>query len=97
MLEKLSKLTNLWEKNKILFFIALPIIIIVIALKFFLAYNAEAGRQDVIDAENKDKELNKKANELNNKADNHLAKADQISKDKENISVDLDWHKKMGD
>ena len=97
LLEKIGNLSDLWNKNKLLFFIALPLILIAIGLKLFLDYNANAGRQDIIDAENKDNELGKDANKLNDKANDHVAKADKIAEDINNIDSDLDWHKKMGD
>ncbi len=89
----INKLLGLWEKNKVLFCILLPLVIIAFGIKIFLDLNADAGRQDVIKAENKDQELKKEQDRLNNEANKEKAQADQIEDQINNLDEDEGWHK----
>ena len=77
-------ITNLWNKNKFLFFIVIIPAIIIFGIKIFLQSNAEGGREDVIDAQNTDNDLKDQANDANDQANDHVAAAaaieDEINK-----------------
>ena len=90
-------LTNLWEKNKILFWILLPLVIAAFVAKLFLDSNVDGAIEDVNNAQKKDGELGNEQAAANSAADVHKENADKIE-DKINTnnssSGDENWHLK---
>lgn len=95
----LDKLINLWNTNKWLFFLLLPLVIGAFILKIYLEYNQFQAEKELKNAENTDNKLKNEQEKLNKEAENHKNEADSAAnriKDRnENNVVDLDWHKKL--
>lgn len=92
-----SWVEKLWENNKILFFLLLPITLVALFYKFYMDYNMMMAEKELKETQSKDDKLKAEQDELNNKANEHLNKANESAqkvKDRENEEVDLEWHKK---
>ena len=88
-------LKSLWEKNKLLFIIGLPLILIVVLKDFILELLVGSARKMANEARDKDAELKAKQDKLNLEAEKHKAKADAAAEKANNTDdVDENWHKK---
>jgi len=90
-------LANLWNKNKILFFILLPLCLMAVGVKMYLAYLSYQAEQSLEEAENKDVEIKKQQAVINKKIDKKLDEIGDIEEKIENRSeddIDEDWHLK---
>lgn len=102
MLEKIEKL---WETQKticiILGIILLPITILIIGTKLYMAYNEYAAKKSLDDTQSKDDKLAAEEDELKKQANDALKEADKAAQRIENRhndgGVDLDWNKKRDD
>jgi cell division protein FtsL len=89
-------ITNLWQKNKIVFFLLIPIILLVVFKNVIFAFLARSVKNEVKDAVKKDDELKKEQESLVNESEKQKASADAIENQIKNNaeSVSDDWHKK---
>lgn len=86
---------KLWKEKKWLFFLLLPVILIVMFRDVLISLIAAGGHKKVDEADVKDRDLAKKANEANVKADVIKAEADALEKKIEDNKVEdipEDWH-----
>lgn len=88
---------KLWENNKFLFFVLLPIVLLVFFKDLIFEYLVGSAREKVRETEKKDQELKQKADAANAKADKLKEEADKLGQDAENVKGDADWHKKRRD
>jgi hypothetical protein len=90
-------LTSLWEKNRILFWILLPLVILAFVVKLFLDSNYEGAIDDVNTVQQNDNELGKEQANTNSAADVHKENADRIEGKinlNNNSEGDEKWHLK---
>lgn len=90
-------LLNLWNKSKVLFFILLPLIIIVFIIKIFLSNNYDDAIEDVNNAQDKDNQLAQDQASANASANVHKENADKIEnkiEDNKESEGDSNWHLK---
>lgn len=80
----ISKLLNLKNTNKILFWVLLPLIAVAFVVNILMKLNVLGGKRDlkntekeVIDLEKEKAEAIRKANELQNQASEHDSKAQE--------------------
>lgn len=91
-----SWIKNLWKKNKILFAIALPLIVLVVFKDLIMEYLIGSARKMSNEAKDKDQELKEKQDKLNAEADKTKADADRLQNEIEDTrkeAGDEDWHK----
>ena len=94
-------IVNLWNKNKVLFIVLLPIVIAVFIVKFILG---GANTQDIIDtvqdvnnAQNQDNDLSNQSTAANTESNSNKQEADKIEEKIKEIREsdgDEDWHKR---
>lgn len=96
-----EKIKSLWNNNRILFFILLPLVIILFLGFVFrdlvLALLIGSARKTSEEAKKNDEELKAKQNAANNQANELKAKSDQIEEkinERKEEEVSEDWHKK---
>jgi len=90
-----SWIKNLWEKNKIIFFILLPLVLLVFFKDFILELLIGSARKMANKAKEKDSSLKAEEDKLNNDAEKHKTEADRLNDEIENgKDPDEDWHKK---
>lgn len=82
---------NLWEKNKIFFFLLLPIVLLVIFRNVVFDLLLGSARKIFDNAQKKDSELLKSQVEANAKADQIVEDANKLSNNKTEVAED--WHK----
>lgn len=94
----IDKLSGFWKTNKILFFILLPITVLSVIIKIYLAYNKSKAQEELKETQEIDDGLKKKQDEAERKADENEAKSDKLEEDikkrNEDEDLDLDWNKK---
>ena len=102
----IKKLKALKEKNKILYYILVPLLGIGLLVagiaKVLMDFNVIGAKKDLKKTELKDIDLKaeqdeaeRKAQEMQNEANKHKAKAeDYEAKAEENTDIDEDWHLK---
>lgn len=83
-------ITNLWTKNKILFFILIPVILIFVFKNLIMEYLVGSLRKRVEEAKKQDAKLEKDFDKINDQADKLREEANQNP----TIPDDEDWHKK---
>lgn len=88
---------QLWNKNKLMFFIWIPVILIFVFKDVIMALVVKKAVDTVNHAEKTDEKLRQEQQELKAKADAAKAKADEIKAHRETRTeedVDNDWYKK---
>jgi len=101
----IDKLKGLKEKNKILYYVLLPLLGIGLLVagiaKIMGDFNISKAKEAMkktqkkdFDLEREQKEAERKAKELQDEAAGHGAKADKHKENADNQDSDLDWHKK---
>jgi len=89
-----SWIKNLWNKNKILFFVLIPLIVIVLFKDLLIGLLGHSIRKEANKARKEDKDLKAKADAANKKADSLKAEADGAEDRIKNKDSGLDWHEK---
>jgi hypothetical protein len=89
-----SFFSNLWNKNRVLFFILIPLVILWVLKDILLKSIVFLGNREFKKAVEKDKEIKSEQDRLNNQANDHKANSDRLEKEIEKISEDEEWHKK---
>jgi hypothetical protein len=87
-----AKLKEVWNKNKILFFIIIPLILLAKFRDLIIDFLVASGKRLMDNARKQDQQLRNEANSANNQANQLIANADK--KDDNKPLVDEDWHKK---
>lgn len=97
----IDKLLNLKHKNKILYYILIPLVVIAVIIKFLIELNVFGAKKDIKKAEQKDIDLKaeqeaaeRKAEELRREAAEHKASAERHEKEADKEDAGLDWHLK---
>lgn len=101
----IKKLKSLKEKNKILYYVALPLLgialLVALVAKVLSDFNILGANKDLKNAELKDidlakeqEEAKRKAEEMHKEAMNHGKKAEEHENKAEEKNDDLDWHLK---
>tara|TARA_R100000951_G_C2495676_1_gene135838 strand:- start:66 stop:377 length:312 start_codon:yes stop_codon:yes gene_type:complete len=101
----IDKLKSLKDKNKILYYILLPLLgiglLVAAVAKIMGDFNIQKAKDSIkktqkkdFDLEKEQKEAEAKAKALQDEADDHNEKADQHKEEANNADSDLDWHKK---
>jgi len=85
---------ELKENKKWLFYLLIPIFLVVAGLQFYNTYLINSGKKAVKDAEKEDEKLKEKQNKAEAVADHHKDNADKIEKEIKDTKVDKDWHLK---
>lgn len=86
-------LKGLWNNNKILFFILIPLVILVFFKDLILDLLIGNARKVANEAKKKDEELKNEEDKINNEANRIKTEADRIEDDINKTEVDEDWHK----
>lgn len=92
-----EKIKNLWNNNKILFFLLIPIILIVVFRDLILALLFGSARKTVEQAKAEDAKLTTESNAANLEAEKLKAEADMLAKQigaRKESDIPLDWNKK---
>ena len=89
-----EKLLELKENKKWLFYLLIPIFIVVTGFEFYNKYLINSGKQLVKDTEEEDKKLKAKQDKAEAIGEHHKAEADKIEKDIKDTKVEKDWHLK---
>lgn len=96
-----EKLKSLWANNRVLFFILLPLIIVVVLVFTFrdlvLALLIGSARKVSDEAKKQDDQLKTQADTAKSQSDVAKAQADQIDKtiqDRKEGDISEDWNKK---
>lgn len=87
-------LLSLWGKNKALFCILLPLVVIAFVSKLVLDSNYQGAIDTVNDAQNADNELAQQQAAANAVANTHNNNANAIEDKIDTINGDEGWHKK---
>lgn len=97
----IHKLISLKNKNKVLFYLLLPLLSVVLIFKVLMSFNVLFGKKDIkktekndFDLKSEQEEANRKANELLKEAAGHKAKAEAYEEKADNADTSLDWHTK---
>lgn len=83
---------NLWNNNKIVFFLAIPILLLVYFRSFVINLLLHDSRKLAADAEAKDKVLTQQATQANAQADQLVDDAQKLNQNKQEVTED--WNKK---
>jgi hypothetical protein len=89
-------LENLYKKNKIIFFLLIPLVILVIFKNLIFSFLARSVKGEVKNAIKKDDELKSTQDNLVKESEKHKALADAKKEEIKNndaASVSEDWHK----
>ena len=89
----IDKLKDLKTKKKFLYYIALPLLGILLLVKFLMEMNVKGAVKDVEEAEKADAILQDEQKEAEVKADVFKEAADKAEEAIENIEVDENWNK----
>lgn len=89
----IDKLKELKGKKKLLYYVALPLIGILLLVKFLMELNVLGAVKDVKKAEKADAALQDEQKEAEVKAKMHKEAADKAEEEIDNIKVDEDWNK----
>lgn len=87
---------NLWNKNKIIFFLLIPVVLLVVFKDLVFSFLASQVRKDIKDTVNKDDELKSKQDDLVKESEKQKALADakeEEIKNREASDISEDWHK----
>lgn len=87
-----AKISEVWSKNKILFFIIIPLIILVKFRDILIQLIVSSAKRLMKETREKDAQLRNEANAANQQANDLVKKADAADDNKP--PVDEDWHKK---
>lgn len=97
----IDKLLNLKHKNKILYYILIPLVAIALLLKLLMELNVLGAKKDIKKAEKKDIDLKaeqeeamRKAKELQDEAAGHKTSAEKHESKASESKGDADWHLK---
>lgn len=101
----MSFLDNMWQNHRtltiVLGLVLLPITLLLIGLKLYMAFQVNQAHKEVQEAKDKDKKLEAEEDALKKAADASLAEADKAAQRIENRheegAVDMDWHTKRKD
>ena len=88
---------SLWNKNKWLFFLFIPVVLIILFKDVILAVLQGQIHALVETAKKKDAELKAEANKMNNEANKLKADAGRDGKEIDNLNnsdIPNDWHKR---
>ena len=89
-----EKIKNLWQNNKILFFLLLPLILVVVFKDVIIEVLLGSARKMSNEAKDKDADLKAKQDEANAKANQLKAEADALGKKVEDgNATDESWNK----
>ena len=86
---------NLWQKNKVLFFIAIPVILLFVFKDVIIAVLASGAREMSEKARKEDAKLKAEADKLNNEANKLKDDAKRIGDNigsRTNDDIPDDWH-----
>jgi zona occludens toxin (predicted ATPase) len=92
-----EKIKGLWNSNKILFFLLIPIILIFVFRDLIMSILIGSARKVSENAKKEDEQLKSKADEAERQSELEKQKADLIADRIENRKeedVSEDWHKK---
>lgn len=89
---KLKDSKSLWKK--ILYYVAFPIVLILLGIKLIQAFRDGKVEELMDNAKKTDAILKQKAKEANDAAEKAKAKADAAQEEIDNIPEDEDWHRK---
>lgn len=97
-------LDKMWNEHRTLTIIVglvlLPLTLLLIGLKIYMAMQVNAAHKEVEKAIDTDKKLEAEENALKKQADDSLKVADQAAQrieDRKDSGTDLDWNKKRND
>jgi len=85
---------NLWNSNKLLFLLLLPLVFIIFFKDLILEYLIGSARKMSNEAQEKDHVLQTEEEKLNLEAENMRAKAAQLGENANNVGKDENWNKK---
>ncbi len=92
-----EKIKNLWNNNKILFFILIPLIILYVLKDVIFALLGASARKTTEKAKEEDSKLKDQANQANLEAEKLKSQADSLEEKIDNRTSDdvpEDWHKR---
>jgi len=92
-----EKIKNLWNNNKLLFFILLPLVLLFVFRDLVLSLLIGSARRVTGAAKAEDEKLKSESSQIEREADKTKVEADEISKRIENRKEDdisEDWNKK---
>ena len=96
MVNKLAeKAVDLWNNNKVLFFILLPLCLVAIGIKYYLDYLEFKSQKDFEKTVEKTNKIKVKKKEAIKKSNEAKAKADKIEKEIKEAKeddIDINWH-----
>lgn len=88
----LEKLLKLWDSNKWLFLLALPVIIVLLVTKAMLVGTATKAENSIKNTQRRDDNLKKIQEKANKDAEEEIKKAEELKK--KEIKDDENWHLK---
>lgn len=87
-------LKNLWEKNRLVFLLLLPLILLIVFKDVVISMLLSGARKEAQKAKEEDAKLEKEQDKINDEADKLKAQADALeTKIKEGDPANEDWHK----
>lgn len=84
---------NLWKNNKLLFIIAIPLILIVVLRDVIMNLLIGSARKIANKAKVEDSKLKAEEDRLNAEADKKREEADKLGEKADNVEKDENWHK----
>ena len=97
-------LNKLWTEHRtlaiILGLVLLPLTLLLIGIKLYMAFQVNAAHKEVEKAKSEDKKLEAEEDALKKQADDSMKVADQAAQrieDRKDSGTDLDWNKKRDD
>lgn len=93
----IEKLAGLWENNKILFFILLPITLLAVGFQLYRKYQVMQAKASLEEAEKTHEELDKEKRKALKQAEKAELKARLLAekrKQRKDSDIPTDWHKK---
>ena len=82
---------DLWEKNKIVFFLLIPVILLIYFRSFFINLLLSDSRKIATEADQKDNQLSKEETQANSQSNQIIADANKLSDNKPPVTED--WNK----
>lgn len=92
-----EKLKELWEKNKILFFLLIPVVLLILFKDIVLGFLIGSARRLVDKSKEKDAELDKQAALADAESERLKAEAKELDdkiKNRDEDDISANWHKK---
>ena len=89
----IDKLKELKDKKKLLYYVALPLLGLLLLVKFLMDVNTKGAVKDIDKAEKADATLQDEQKAAEVKAQVYKEAADRADESIENIDVDEDWNK----